>query len=148
MPICVYVRACKLCTNVYVCIYIYICTYIYIYTHTRIPVHTLYIFQITYLLSYSLTYLLTPCSTVLLEKLTGFQLVKKFPAFYGILIQIDPVHAPTSHFLKFHLNIILPSTPGSPQWSLSLRFPHQKPCTRLSPHPYALHAPPISFSIL
>ena len=28
-------------------------------------------------------YLLTPCSKVLLEKLTGFQLVKKFPAFYG-----------------------------------------------------------------
>jgi len=27
--------------------------------------------------------LLTPCSTVLLEKLTGLQLVKKFPAFYG-----------------------------------------------------------------
>jgi hypothetical protein len=24
-----------------------------------------------------------PCSRVLLEKLTGFQLVKKFPAFYG-----------------------------------------------------------------
>ena len=30
-----------------------------------------------------LTYLLTPCSTVLLEKLTDFQLVKKFAAFYG-----------------------------------------------------------------
>ena len=29
------------------------------------------------------TYLLTPCSRVLLEKLTSFQLVKKFPAFYG-----------------------------------------------------------------
>jgi hypothetical protein len=29
------------------------------------------------------TYLLTPWSTVLLEKLTGSQLVKKFPAFYG-----------------------------------------------------------------
>jgi len=28
-------------------------------------------------------YLLTPLSTVLLEKLTGFQLVKKFPVFYG-----------------------------------------------------------------
>ena len=27
--------------------------------------------------------LLTPCSRVLLEKLTGSQLVKKFPAFYG-----------------------------------------------------------------
>jgi len=30
-----------------------------------------------------LTYLLTPLSTVLLEKLTGSQLVKKFYAFYG-----------------------------------------------------------------
>jgi hypothetical protein len=30
-----------------------------------------------------LTYLLTPWSRVLLEKLTGFQLVKKFPAFHG-----------------------------------------------------------------
>jgi hypothetical protein len=32
---------------------------------------------------YIRTYLLTPCSRVLLEKLTGLQLVKKFPAFYG-----------------------------------------------------------------
>ena len=31
----------------------------------------------------SLTYLRTPWSRVLLEKLTGLQLVKKFPAFYG-----------------------------------------------------------------
>jgi hypothetical protein len=29
------------------------------------------------------TYLLTPWNRILLEKLTGFQLVKKFPAFYG-----------------------------------------------------------------
>ena len=29
------------------------------------------------------TYLLTPCNRVLLEKLTGSQPVKKFPAFYG-----------------------------------------------------------------
>ena len=36
------------------------------------------------LLTYSLTpYLLTPWSRVLLEKLTGLELVKKFPAFYG-----------------------------------------------------------------
>jgi len=32
---------------------------------------------------YLLTYLFTPYSTVLLEKLTGFQLVTEFPAFYG-----------------------------------------------------------------
>ena len=29
------------------------------------------------------SYLLTPWSRVLVEKLTGFQLVKKFPVFYG-----------------------------------------------------------------
>jgi len=37
--------------------------------------------NLTYLLTYLVTYLLTPRSRVLLEKLTGFQLVKKFPAF-------------------------------------------------------------------
>ena len=29
------------------------------------------------------TYLFTPWSRIVLEKLTGFQLLKKFPAFYG-----------------------------------------------------------------
>ena len=30
--------------------------------------------------------------------------------------QPDPVHTPTSKYLKIHLNIIFPSTPESPQW--------------------------------
>jgi hypothetical protein len=36
-----------------------------------------------YLLTYLLIYLLTPWCRVLLEKLTGLQVVKKFPAFRG-----------------------------------------------------------------
>ena len=39
--------------------------------------------QSLYLLTYLLTYLPTPWCRVLLEKLTGLQLVKKFPAFHG-----------------------------------------------------------------
>jgi hypothetical protein len=51
--------------------------------------------------------------------------VHKYPPPVLILSQLDPVHTPTSHFLKSHINIILPSMPGSPRWSLTLRFPHQ-----------------------
>jgi hypothetical protein len=66
-----------------------------------------------------------------------------------LLSQLDLVYNPTSYFLKTNFNIILPSTPGSPKWSLSLRFPLQKPCLRLSCPPYALHATPNAiFSIV
>ena len=56
----------------------------------------------------------------------------KLPPPAPILGQPNPVHIPTSHLLEIHPNIIQPSTPRSPKWSLSLRFPHQDPIHPLS----------------
>ena len=90
-----------------------------------------------------LTYLVHGAD-VLLEKLIGLQLVNKFPAFHGTqrfitaltsvrhlflfwVSQPNPVHIPTTHLLEKNPNIIHPSKPRSPQWSISFRFPHQDP---------------------
>jgi len=51
----------------------------------------------------------------------------KRPPPVSILGQPSPVHIHTSHLLEIYLNIIHPSTPRSPQWSPSFRFPHQDP---------------------
>ena len=56
----------------------------------------------------------------------------KRPPTVSILGQPNPVHIPTSHLLVIHPNIIHPSTPRSPQWSPSLRFPQQGPIHPLS----------------
>ena len=114
----------------------------------------------TCLLAYLLTYLLTPWCRVLLEKLTGLQLVKKFPAFYGTrrfitaltslshpsLSWASPIQSihpyPTSWrsilILSTHLRL------GSPVVSFSPVSP-PRPYTNPSPNPYAPHAHPNSF---
>ena len=87
---------------------------------------------------YLLTYLLTPWRRVLLEKLPGFAANQEIPCILWnpkvhyhthkrpqpvpILSQLHPVPTTPSQFLKIHLNIILPSTSWSPQWTLSLQF--------------------------
>ena len=92
-----------------------------------------------------IAYLLNPWSRVLLEKLTGLQLVKKFPAFCGtrrfVTVFISAHHLPYPEPARSspYSHIPLPEdlAPGSPQWSLSLRFPHQN---SLNASPFPIRA--------
>jgi hypothetical protein len=83
--------------------------------------------------AYLLTYLLNLWSRVFLEKLTGLQLVKKFPAFYGTRWFIT-----VSTSARSSIQSIIPH-PSFPQV-----FP-PKPCTPLSPPPNAYMPRPTHF---
>jgi hypothetical protein len=109
--------------------------------------------------TYSLTYLLTPWSIVLLEKLTGLELLKKFPHFMEPEISLPHSQVPsTCPYPEPAQSIAYPHIPLSeglseyyppvyacvcPVVSFA-QFSQQKPCTCLSPPPFTLHALPIS----
>ena len=108
-------------------------------------------------------YLLTPWCRVLLEKLTGLQLVKKFPAFHGTrryitaltsvrhlsLSWASPSHSIYPHPTSWRSILILSThlRLGLPSGLLPSGF-HNKTLYTPSPHPYMPRAQPISFSIL
>jgi hypothetical protein len=87
--------------------------------------------------------ILTPWSRVFLEKLTGFQLVKKFPTFYGTRRFITTFTSARQLSLSRASSIhSMPPHPTS--WT----FPTKSLYTPLL-SPYVLHVPPIPlFSIL
>jgi hypothetical protein len=85
--------------------------------------------------TYLLTYLLISWCRIVFEKLIVTQLVKKYPASLRnpkvhyrvhkmplldpILSQLNPVRPIDFYLPKVHLNVILPPTPRSSQWSLA-----------------------------
>jgi hypothetical protein len=68
------------------------------------------------------------------------------PPTIPILSQVNPLHTLPANLPKIHSNPILPSTPRSFKWSLSLGLPHHSlvhftvPCVP--------HAPPTSLSLI
>ena len=98
---------------------------------------------------------------VLLEKLIGLQLVKKFPAFYGTrrlitaltsdrhlsLSWAHPIQSIYPHPTSWRSILILSThlCLGFPSGLFPSGFPTKTIYTPPSPHPYAPHAQPISF---
>ena len=72
--------------------------------------------------------ILTPWSTVLLEKLTGFQLVKKFPAFYGTRLFITALKS-ARHLSLSWARSIQSKPPHPTSWrSILLLSSHLRLC--------------------
>ena len=117
-----------------------------------------FVLHVTYLL----TYVLTPRCRVLLEKLTGLQLVKKFPAFYGTrrfitaltsvrhvsLSWASPIQSTYPHptswrsilILSTHLRLCLPSGLFPPGFPIkTLYTPLSSPIRATCPAHFVLH---------
>jgi hypothetical protein len=102
----------------------------------------------------NLTYSLSPWCKILFEKLIVTQLVKKNTAFLWnrkvhnsahksppldpIVSQLNPVHLIDPYLPKVQLNVILPPSPTSSQWSLAFGPPNQNP-VKTSHLPHACH---------
>jgi hypothetical protein len=105
-----------LLTCLLTCLFTYLLSYLFTYLLTYLLTNLLLTYLPTYLLIYLLTYLLThsltPRSRGLLERLTGSQLVNKFPTFYGTRRFI------TAFINTHHLSL---------SWAKSIQY--------ISPHP-------------
>ena len=133
---------------------------IYIYIYSKKMMHLVKRFEACSKHNHLLTYLLTPRCRVLLEKLTGLYLVKKFPAFHGTrrfitaltsfrhlsLSWASPIQSIYPHPTSWRSILILSThlRLGLPSGFLPSGFPTKTLYTP-SPHPYAPHAQPISF---
>ena len=125
-----------------------------------IPQYFCRLWKYTWKKSYEHTYLLTPWCRVLLEKLTGLQLVKKFPTFHGTrrfitaltsvrhlsLSWASPIQSTYPHPTSWRSILILSThlCLGLPSGLFPSGFPTKTLYTP-SPPPYAPHAQPISF---
>ena len=142
-----------MCVCVFVCVWPLISFYgngrkaLQLYIHSSIFIHGMH--------RDSCNFIILGLQKFELQKST--QIWHIFPAFYGTrrfltaltsarhlsLSWASPIQSsypnPTS-LLKVHPNIILPSTPGSPQQSLPLGFPHHHP-VHSSPYPHTGHMP-------
>ena len=112
---------------------------------------------LTYLLTYLLTYSMVQSPSWEANRFAASQEIPRIsrnpnvhsrthkrPPPVSILGQPNPVHIHTSHLQEIHPNIIHPSMPWSPQWSLPPVSP-PRPYTPPCPQPYTPHAQPISF---
>ena len=121
-----------------------------IYPCNKTQLDALFILS-SFLQSSSVCYSLTPWSSVLLQKLTFFQLVQNFPAFYGTLRFITAFTTarhlslslatsiqsilPHSTYWRSIKILSSPSIRGSPKWPIFFTFSHQNPVyASLLPH--------------